>query len=122
TTFFMFNGGNEPATSWTRHWFDAIQYDVGRPQGDWSVFASGTDPANAALGYKVYQRSYTNALVLYKPLSYTRTVGTGTLADNTATTHQLNGTYRPLQADGTLGAPTTSVTLRNGEGAILIKA
>jgi hypothetical protein len=117
----MFNGGNEPATSWTRHWFGAIQYDVGRPQGDWSVFANGTDPANTALGYRVFQRSYTNALVLYKPLSYTRTISTGTLAANTATTHDLTGRYRALQADGTLGAPMTRLTLRNGEGAILVK-
>ena len=47
---------------------------------------------------------------------------TGTLNDNTATTHQLGGTYRALNADGTLGAPITSVSLRNGEGAILIRA
>ena len=33
---------------------------------------AGTDPANRALQYKVYQRKYENALVLYKPLSYTR--------------------------------------------------
>jgi hypothetical protein len=121
TTFLLFNGGNEPASSWTRHWIPAVQYDVGQPQGDWSVFATGADPANAALTYKVYQRSYANALVLYKPVSYKLGAGTGTVADNTATTHQLNGTYRPLNADGTLGAPVTSVTLRNGEGAILVK-
>jgi hypothetical protein len=47
---------------------------------------------------------------------------TGSLSANTATTHQLNGTYRALQADGTLGPQITSITLRNGEGAILIKA
>jgi hypothetical protein len=60
--------------------------------------------------------------VLYKPLSYKLGAGTGTTADATATTHRLNGTYRPLRADGTLGPPVTSVTLRNGEGAILVKA
>jgi hypothetical protein len=121
TTFLMLYGGYEPASSWTRHWFDAVKYDVGQPQGEWSVLASGTDPANRALTYKVYQRSYRNALVLYKPLSYARSVGNGTLDAATATTHQLNGTYRPLKADGTLGAAVTSVSLRNGEGAILIR-
>jgi hypothetical protein len=73
------------------------------------------------LTYKIYQRSYGNALVLYKPLSYQVGVGTGTLANATATTHALNGTYRILNADGTLSGPVTSVTLRNGEGAILIR-
>jgi hypothetical protein len=46
----------------------------------------------------------------------------GSLSDNTATAHALGGTYRPLRADGTLGPPVTSITLRNGEGAILIKS
>ncbi len=121
TTFFMLSGGNEPSSSWTRHWTDAIHYNVGRPTGETTVFASGNDPANAALPYRVYGRRYANALTLFKPLSYKLGVGTGTLADNTATTHPLDGTYRPLRADGTLGPATTSVTLRNGEGAVLIR-
>jgi hypothetical protein len=45
----------------------------------------------------------------------------GELGDATATTHALGGAYFPLLADGSLGAPVTSVTLRNGEGSILIK-
>jgi hypothetical protein len=121
TTFLMLNGGYEPGTSWTRHWSAAIAYDIGQPQGDWSIRASGADPSNSALTYRVYQRSYTNALVLYKPLSYKAGVGTGTAADNTATTHALGGSYRMLRNDGTLGPVVTSVTLRNGEGAILIR-
>lgn len=119
-SFLMMNGGNEPASSWRRHFTQAAEFDVGRPRSDPSQFATGADPANRNLTYKVYKREYTNALVFYKPLSYTRgqTGGTGT---NTATTHQLNGTYRPVRADGTLGAPTRTVTLRNGEGAILAR-
>ena len=73
------------------------------------------------LTYKVYERQYDNALVLYKPLSYFRGRA-GTSDDATATTHDLGGTYRPLQADGTLGAAITRITLRNGEGAILVKS
>ncbi len=46
----------------------------------------------------------------------------GTMADDTATTHQLGGWYRPLRADGTLGPPVNKVTLRNGEGAVLVRA
>jgi hypothetical protein len=122
STFLMFFGGFEPGNTWQRHWAPAAAYNVGKPKGTWSVWATGTDPAVAALGYKVYAREYDNALVLFKPLSYTRAVKeTAALGDDTTTKHDLKGTYRPLQADGSLGDPVTSVSLRNGEGAILIK-
>jgi hypothetical protein len=119
-SFLLMNGGNEPASSWSRHWTDAIKFDVGKPAGTWSVFASGQDPSNRALDYKVYEREYQNALVLYKPVSYSRGVN-GTTADNTATTHYLGGTYREVRADGTLGPAITKITLRNGEGAVLAR-
>jgi hypothetical protein len=120
TTFLNFYGGYEPSTPWTRHWSAAVAYDIGSPRGSWSTLATGSDSANSALVYRVFQRSFENALVLYKPLSYANGVA-GTLADQTATTHFLGGTYRPLRADGTLGPAVTSITLRNGEGAILIR-
>jgi hypothetical protein len=34
----------------------------------------------------------------------------------------LGGTYYPLYADGTTGAGITSITLRGGEGAVLMDA
>lgn len=121
-TALMLWGGEEPASTWSRHWFDAIATNIGQPQGTWSQWASGRDPANPAIEYRIYGREFDQAIVLYKPLSRTVAVGTGTLADNTATTHQLNGNYRLLNADGTLGPITNRVTLRNGEGAILMRA
>jgi hypothetical protein len=121
TTFLDYNGGFDTTGPWSQHWFPAMGNDIGQPTGSWSLFATGADPSNTALTYRLYQRSYTNALVLYKPLSYGNGV-TGTLADTTATTHDLGGTYYLLQADGTLSAPLTRITLRNGEGAVLIKA
>jgi hypothetical protein len=120
-TFLDLYGGYAPSTSWTQHWIPAAAYNVGQPAGPWSLFASGADPSNRALTYHVYQRSYANALVLYKPLSYGNNTN-GTLVDNSATTHQLNGNYRQLRADGSLGSVITTITLRNGEGAILVKA
>jgi hypothetical protein len=60
-------------------------------------------------------------LVLYKPLSYLNG-RTGTTDDATATVHRLNGNYRELHADGTLGPVVNSIRLRNGEGAILVRA
>ena len=121
-TFLMFFGGNSPAAPWQDVFTPAATVDVGQPAGAMRVWATGTDPANASLTYKVYGRDYGNALVLFKPVSYALGKGTGTGDDATATTHQLNGNYRVLNADGTLGPVVTSVTLRNGEGAVLMKA
>ena len=84
-------------------------------------FASGADPLSPSLTYKVFARDYENGLVLYKPLSYAAGAGEGTRNDQTATTHQLGGAYRVVNADGTLGPVVTRVTLRNGEGVVLIK-
>ena len=120
-SFLMVNGGNEPASSWKRHWIGAAEYDVGRPTGKHSVFAEGRDPTNESLVYKVYGRRYENALVLYKPLSYTRGE-TGGIGSATATTHRLDGWYRVVNADGSLGARVNQVTLRNGEGAVRAKS
>jgi hypothetical protein len=119
-SFLMMNGGNEPGTTWQRHWTAAINYNVGRPTNTVHVVATGNDPANPSLVYKVFERDYQNAKVFYKPLSYTYGIS-GTIADNTATTMSLGGWYRPLKADGTLGAPIERLTLRNGEGAILVR-
>jgi hypothetical protein len=121
-TFLMFFGGYNPSSSWTEHWSPAAAVDVGQPLGPMRLFASGNDPANPRLGYRIYARDYSKALVLYKPLSYTLGVGNGTTDDTTATTHSLGGTFRRLQADGTLGPPITTITLRNGEGAVLMRS
>jgi hypothetical protein len=121
-TFLMFYGGYSPSSSWTQHWSQAAAVNVGKPTGTMQLFASGADPTNSKLTYRVYSRSYENALVLYKPLSYATGVGDGTLANATATTHQLAGKYRQVNSDGSLGPVISSITLRNGEGAILVKA
>ncbi|HEX5273137.1 MAG TPA: hypothetical protein VFW33_21725 [Gemmataceae bacterium] len=123
STFLDPFGGFAPATGWDQHFFGAINYNVGKPVGSWSLLASGLDPNDHRFLYRVYQRQYSNALVLYKPLSSTPNGSdVGSTSNNTATWMPLNGTYRQLQANGTLGPVVTSVTLRNGEGAILIKA
>jgi hypothetical protein len=118
----MFFGGNSPAAAWSTTWIKAAETNVGKPKGAMTTFATGTDPHNEKFTYKVYSRQYDNALVLYKPLSYTLGVGTGTRDDRTATSHELGGKYRVLNADGTLGPVVTKVALRNGEGVVLMKA
>lgn len=121
-TMMMFFGGYAPSAPWSQTWIPSSTYDVGLPVGGMTTWASGQDPENAALEYKVFGREYSKALVLYKPRSYTLGRGTGTLSDATATTHQLGGNYKVLNGDGTVGPIVTQVTLRNGEGAVLIKA
>jgi hypothetical protein len=98
-----------------------VKYDVGKPKGTWGLFAQGKDPERNTLNYQVFQRTYDRALVLYKPISYLSGLR-GTTSNATATVHKLTGNYRELRADGTLGPVVTSVRLRNGEGAILIRA
>lgn len=117
----MINGGKAPASSWTEHWTDAIKFNVGRPLGAFTQINSGQDPSNSSLQYKVYQRKYQNATVIYKPLAYTRGIS-GTIADNTATVQRLDGNYRIVRNDGTLGPVVTQVSLRNGEGIVLARA
>jgi hypothetical protein len=122
STFLCFFGGYEPGTAWNRHWSPAVAFDVGRPTGKFSVFATGVDPAAKDLTFKVYQRAYEKALILYKPLSHGRGANTSpTGDDNTVTRHDLGGSYQQVQPDGTLGPAITSISLRNGEGAILAK-
>jgi hypothetical protein len=120
-SFLMVNGGNEPASGWQRHWIGAVTFDVGKPRGKASVVATGQDPANQALTYKVYGRQYDNALVLFKPLSYTRGQSGG-IGSNTATVHKLDEWYRIVNADGSLGDRVNQVSLRNGEGVILARS
>ena len=119
-SFLMMNGGNEPASGWDRHYTKAITFNVGKPAAAWTTFATGQDPTNRSLDFKVYARDYQNALVLYKPLAYTRGVS-GKTTNDTATTHALGGNYRVVKADGTLGPVINRITLRNGDGFVLAK-
>src|SRR6476661_2952807 len=100
-TFLMFFGGNNPSSTWSEHWSPAAAVNVGAPTGDMRVFATGIDPLSPPLTYKVFARDYANGLVLYKPLSYATGIGEGTRNNQTATTHQLGGNYRRVNADGT---------------------
>jgi hypothetical protein len=123
STALMFFGGYEPGTSWQRHWVPAAAFDIGRPKAKWTRFATGADPGGTGLTYCIYARSYDKALVLYRPLSLAQAKGArGNLRNDTATRHELGATYRPLQADGSLAAPVSSISLRNGEGAVLVRS
>jgi hypothetical protein len=134
-TYYMYetmqgHAGSGHVSTWA--WNPAVDFDIGQPdqipigavdfegrantKEHW-VFATGIDPIYPNLTYKVYARRFTNALVLVKLLP----IG-GLVDNNSITMHALDGTYAPLQADGTLGAPVTQASLRNNEALILIPA
>jgi hypothetical protein len=93
-------------------WLKAQEANIGHP--------TATRHQVSGLGGLVYQRDFDRALVVIH-------AQTGwdaqTYGDATAITIPLPGgeTWLPLNADGTLGAPVTSIKLRNAESAILIK-
>ncbi len=124
STFLMFYGGYEPSSTWREHWTAAAAYDIGQPTGPWSRFADGADPSDARRKYRVYRRMYERAVILYKPLSHAdgdwKTLA-GLGPETTRRPHDLGASYRPLSADGSVGAPISRIRLRNGEGAILVK-
>ena len=118
-----FYGGNPPGQLYTTHWHKNLEYDLGTPvrrsgQDAWGqtntdrffVFAS-------APTYTILGREYTNALVLAKFGSQGGIANAGT----NPTTHSLNGIYRLLLPDNSLGPAITQITLGASEGAILIK-
>ena len=131
-TYYVYESARHPypahASTWA--WNPAAEFDVGQPyfvpagavdfEGQanttehW-VFASGPDPYLPSLTYRVLARRFTNALVLVKMLPL------GSVVDSRSyTTHPLNGSYRILQADGSLGLTVTEARLRNNEALILI--
>jgi hypothetical protein len=132
-TYYMYetlSGHANGAHISTWGWNPAVAFDVGQPDQipngttdfegrahtkEHYVFATGADPYNPALTYRVLARRFTNALVLVKMLPE------GSVTDDRSiTTHALGATYLPLQADGTLAAGVTQATIRNNEALILI--
>ena len=77
-------------------WFDDIRLVEGA-HGPWRVLG----------------RDFENALVLVKPFTGV------SFGDESSSTHALPEPMRPLHADGSLGEPTSEITLRGGEAAIL---
>jgi hypothetical protein len=112
-------------------WNPAVDYDIGQPEvvpngfvdfegktntREHFVFATGPDPSANQFTYRVYGRRFTNGLVLVKLLPAGATTN-----DFSITTHALPGTYVPLLADGSVGAPITQASIRNNEALILIR-
>jgi hypothetical protein len=67
----------------------------------------------------VWRRDFTNGIVLMRP--FRGSLHLEAELDTPSQPIALGGTYYPLLADGTKGPAVTSVTLRAGEAAILMK-
>lgn len=109
-------------TGWTTpyspRWLKAQEADIGHPTGARTVLTRGTDPVGQS--YTIYTREFDRALVVVRTQ---QGWGTQSYLDATAVTVPLPSgeQWLPLLADGTLGAPVTSVRLRNVEAVILIR-
>jgi hypothetical protein len=99
-------------------WIRAQEANIGHPVGARVLASRGTDPMGNA--YALYTRDMDKALVVMR---VNQGWGSHSYTDGTAVTIPLPSTdqWVPLNADGTLGSPVTSVTLRNVEAAILLK-
>ncbi len=96
-------------------WRGCMDYDIGDALGDYNPnFFSGVD--GKGYTFRVLSRQYQGALVLVRP----RGDYNQDFDDATIVNVPLGGSYRPLNPNGTLGASTTSIPMRNGQGAILI--
>jgi hypothetical protein len=125
------SGHSNPAHLSTWSWNPAVEYDIGQPDvvplgktdfegrsnsKEHYEFATGADPYNASLTYRVLARRFGNALVLVKMLPE------GSVTDDRSiTSHTLDGTYAPLLADGNLGAAVNVAQIRNNEALILVR-
>ncbi|MFH0775646.1 MAG: hypothetical protein V2A53_09210, partial [bacterium] len=114
TVYYHFGEGGEDKP-YSESWIEALEYDIGQPIGTCSIWKTGTD-TNGKF-YTIYSRDYTKAKILFRPMSRWDYI---TYDDTTAVTYNLDSSYYPLQADGSLGTPTTAFTFRNAEAAILI--
>jgi len=111
-------------------WFPAIETNVGLP--DLNGYNAGvrnltwiTGPTCGNGRADVWRRDYTNAIILLRTAHpYGGMSNNPILCDQNdwRTPIDLGGTYYSLAADGTTGPAITTISLRAGEGAILMKS
>ncbi|HYV50826.1 MAG TPA: FlgD immunoglobulin-like domain containing protein [Dongiaceae bacterium] len=120
-TVFYQQGTNAPnTTQWDAlTWIgamDVADQDLGEATGAPYTIAQGTDPLGNA--YVVKARQYTNGLVLLR----NRGDWNQGVEPQTAVTVTLPGVLYPVASQGTTAAGVSSVSLRNGQGALFMNA
>ena len=120
-TFFYQQGTNAPSTTqWDAlTWIgamDVADQDIGDAVGAPYTIAQGTDPLGN--NYVVKARQYTNGFVVL------RNVGDWNqgIEIQTAVNVTLPGSLYPVTPDGVTGAAVSSISLRNGQGAMFLNA
>ncbi len=103
----------------TLAWIPAMGYELGWPAQHYQLAASGAAVDQSGGSYKVWSRQYPYGIVYVRPVDgFDAKWG----SQSTPITVSLGGNYRQLQTDGTLGTVVTQISLRGGEGAIMIPA
>ncbi len=103
----------------TLSWIPAMEYELGWPAQHYQLAASGPAVDQTGGSYKVWSRQYPYGVVYIRPVDgFDAKWG----SQSTPVTVSLGGNYRQLQTDGTLGTVVTQISLRGGEGAIMIPA
>jgi hypothetical protein len=100
-------------------WVRAQEANIGHPLASRVQTKIGVDPLGNS--YILYTREFDRALVV---LRLQQGWNAHSYIDGTAITYSLPSgqTWLPLNADGTVGTPATSIRLRNSEAAILLKS
>lgn len=103
----------------TLAWIDAMNYEIGVPTAHYTLDTSCTSPDSATKTAKIFSREYTYAKVFIRPRDgFDVAYGLNSIP----IVYDLGSEYRKLAIDGTLDPIITSLSLRGGEGAILLPA
>jgi hypothetical protein len=118
-SYFTFSGtGSLSDAGWDtltwRPFVDVADGQLGDAVGPAFVLSQGTDPLGQA--YKVAARTYTNGLALVR----NRGSWDQGIEPASSITVTLPSPYRPVSASGTIGPPTSNVSLRNGQGMFFV--
>lgn len=114
---------NSPwSTAWSNNTRPVFDVDLGPALGDPHVLQTGTDPHGYP--YTVYARQFSCGLAIVRERgSWNQDLGDPSDGSaNTEITVQLPGEYIPIDADANAYPPSTTATLRNGQGKILISS
>ena len=118
-TLFYQQGTNAPnTTQWDQlTWIgamDVADHDLGEAVGDCYTIGQGTDPMGHP--YVVKARPYQNGLVVLR----NRGDWNEGIEPETAVTVPLPNALYPVSPSGVTGTPTSTVSLRNGQGALFM--
>jgi len=129
TSYFMAKDSNKTiyaqrSKGWTvplsTFWDEAREYDIGQPVGDYYLWKDSAVLGNkdsAGLAYKIYRRDYTKGMILFRTF-----VGWSDDTNFGSQTPQfsLDGNYKVLYPDGTLGSGISQIGLSLSEGVVLV--